>query len=64
MRPLVRTLRAGGTPDGTFIGVGGRRFGYGRPLSRSVRLAMPGFQQAIAAELARLAHVAEGPAAG
>ncbi len=55
---LAGTLRAGGLPSGTFIGIGGRRFGYGRPLSRSVRLAMPGFQQAIATELARLARVA------
>jgi hydrogenase maturation protease len=61
---LAATLRSGGLPSGTFIGIGGRRFGYGRPLSRSVRLAMPGFQQAIAAELARLARVPGGPAAG
>ena len=54
---LAATLRPGGLPAGTFIGIGGRRFGYGRPLSRSVRLAMPGFQRAIASELARLAHV-------
>ena len=61
---LAATLRTGGLPSGTFVGIGGRRFGYGRPLSRSVRLAMPGFQRAIAAELARLAHVPGGPAAG
>ena len=54
---LAATMRTGGLPAGMFIGIGGRRFGYGRPLSRSVRLAMPGFQRAIAAELARLAHV-------
>ncbi len=54
---LAATLRTGGLPHGTFIGIGGRRFGYGRPLSRSVRLAMPGFQQTIASELARLARV-------
>jgi hydrogenase maturation protease len=54
---LAGTLRTGGLPSGVFIGIGGRRFGYGRPLSRSVRLAMPGFQKAIASELARLAHV-------
>lgn len=54
---LAATLRPGGLPDGTFVGIGGRRFGYGRPLSRSVRLNMPGFQEAIAAELARLARV-------
>lgn len=59
----ARSMRAGGLPEGTFIGIGGRRFGYGRPLSRSVRLNMAAFQAAIATELARLAHVSEGPAA-
>ena len=54
---LAAVLRPGGLPEGTFIGIGGRRFGYGRPLSRSVRLSMPAFQQAIAAELGRLTHV-------
>lgn len=61
---LAATLRTGGLPAGTFIGIGGRRFGYGRPLSRSVRLAMPSFQATIASELARLAHVPGGPTAG
>jgi hydrogenase maturation protease len=61
---LAAVLRPGGLPDGTFIGIGGRRFGYGRPLSRSVRLNMAAFQQAIAAELGRLTHVSpEGPSA-
>ena len=55
--------RADGLPDGIFIGIGGRRFGYGRPLSRSVRLAMVPFQRVIASELARLARVPEGPPA-
>ena len=41
---LAATLRPGGLPAGSFIGIGGRRFGYGRPLSRSVRLAMADFQ--------------------
>jgi hypothetical protein len=59
---LAQVLRPGGLPEGTFVGIGGRRFGYGRPLSRSVRLNLPSFQAAIAAELARLAHVPEGPA--
>lgn len=58
---LAAALRPGGLPDGTFIGIGGRRFGYGRPLSRSVRLNMAAFQAAIAAELERLTRV-EGPA--
>jgi hydrogenase maturation protease len=60
---LAQVLRPGGLPDGVFVGIGGRRFGYGRPLSRSVRLNMAAFQSAIAAELARLTHVPEGPAA-
>lgn len=58
---LAQVMRPGGLPEGTFIGIGGRRFGYGRPLSRSVRLNMAHFQAAIAAELARLTHVPEGP---
>jgi hypothetical protein len=58
---VAQVLRPGGLPGGTFIGIGGRRFGYGRPLSRSVRLNMATFQAAIAAELARLTHVSEGP---
>ena len=62
MLGLAQVLRPGGLPEGTFVGIGGRRFGYGRPLSRSVRLNLPAFQAAIAAELARLAHVPEGPA--
>lgn len=53
---LAHTLRPGGLPDGTFVGIGGRRFGYGRPLSRSVRLNMSAFQAAIAAELGRITH--------
>lgn len=61
---LAAALRATGLPPGTFIGIGGRRFGYGRPLSRSVRLAMPSFQEAIASELFRLARVSEEPPAG
>jgi hydrogenase maturation protease len=54
---LAALLRPGGLPEGTFIGIGGRRFGYGRPLSRSVRLNMAAFQEAIAAELGRVTHV-------
>jgi hypothetical protein len=60
---LADVMRPGGLPEGTFVGIGGRRFGYGRPLSRSVRINMPAFQAAIAAELSRLTHVpTEGPA--
>lgn len=58
---LAQMLRPGGLPSGTFVGIGGRRFGYGRPLSRSVRLNLEHFQAAIAAELARVTHVSGGP---
>lgn len=54
---LARTLRPGGLPEGSFVGIGGRRFGYGRPLSRSVRLSMGAFQAAIAAELSRITRI-------
>ena len=53
---LAGALGPGGLPDGSFDGIGGRRFGYGRPLSRSVRLDMAAFQAAIADELSRLAR--------
>ena len=59
---LAGTLRPGGLPAGTFVGIGGRRFGYGRPLSRSVRLNMPAFQAAIGDELERLTHISRSPA--
>lgn len=59
----ARARRPGGLPEGSFVGIGGRRFGYGRPLSRSVRLNMHAFQEAIAAELARVTHVPVGPTA-
>jgi hydrogenase maturation protease len=58
---LAAIMRPGGLPEGTFVGIGGRRFGYGRPLSRSVRLNLPTFQAAIVAELSRFTRV-EGPA--
>ena len=54
---LAALLRPGGLPEGSFVGIGGRRFGYGRPLSRSVRLNMPAFQEAIATELGLWTHV-------
>ncbi len=42
---------------GTFVGLAGRGFDYGAPLSRTARAAMPAYGEAIAAELARLAGV-------
>ncbi|MEX1172381.1 MAG: hydrogenase maturation protease [Chloroflexota bacterium] len=41
--------------DGSFVGIGGHRFGYGTPLSRHARAALPGFRDAITRELIRLA---------
>lgn len=43
---------------GAFVGLGGHRWGYGTPLSRSARAAMPAYRAAIARELATLAGVA------
>lgn len=41
--------------DGTFLGLAGHRFGYGTPLSRAVRSALPAYRAAIEIELERLA---------
>jgi hydrogenase maturation protease len=51
---LAATL--GRLPRGTFVGIGGRRFGFGQGLSRSVRAAMPAYREAIVAEIERLAE--------
>ena len=37
--------------EGTFVGLGGRTFGFGRSLGRPVRAALPGFRKAIEAAL-------------
>jgi hydrogenase maturation protease len=39
---------------GVFIGLSGHRFGYGTPLSRAARAALPAFRAAIEAELERM----------
>lgn len=39
---------------GVFIGLSGHRFGYGTPLSRAARAALPAFRQAIEDELERM----------
>jgi hydrogenase maturation protease len=39
---------------GVFIGLSGHRFGYGTPLSRAARAALPAFREAIEAELERM----------
>ena len=40
--------------EGVFVGLAGHRFGYGTPLSRAVRAALPAFRAAIESELERL----------
>ncbi len=49
---------------GVFIGLSGHRFGYGTPLSRAARAALPAFRAAIEEELERMVGmpVAAGPA--
>jgi hydrogenase maturation protease len=49
---LARQL--GWSPVGTFVGVGGERFGLGEPMSGSVIAAVPSLRAAIAREVARL----------
>lgn len=57
---LALTATLGRLPRGTFVGIGGRRFGFGQGLSRSVRAAMPAYREAIVAEIERLAGVVSG----
>jgi hydrogenase maturation protease len=39
---------------GVFIGLSGHRFGYGTPLSKAARAALPAFRAAIESELERM----------
>lgn len=40
--------------EGLFLGIGGRAFGYGTPLSRAVRAGMPAFRAAVSAALSEM----------
>jgi len=51
---LAADLR-GAVPEGSFVGIGGRSFAFGRPLSRPVRSGLAAFRGALGAELTRLA---------
>jgi len=51
---LAEVVR-GSLPDGSFVGIGGKWFGYGPRFSRAVRAGLPEFEAAILAELVRLA---------
>jgi hydrogenase maturation protease len=44
-----------GPITGTFVGLAGHGFGYGKPLSGAARAAMPAFSEAIEEELCHLA---------
>jgi hydrogenase maturation protease len=44
---------------GSFVGIGGRSFGFGRALGRPVRAALPAFRSAIEAALIDAAAIAE-----
>jgi hydrogenase maturation protease len=50
---LAREMR-GGLPRGSFVGIGGARFGLGEDLSPEVVAAMPAFARALAEEIRRL----------
>jgi hydrogenase maturation protease len=56
----------GRLPDGTFIGIGGRRFGFGGRRSRAVTSGMRAFERATEGEVRRLASAAlvAGPGGG
>jgi hydrogenase maturation protease len=45
--------------EGSFVGIGGRSFGFGRALGRPVRAALPAFRSAIEAALISAAAIAE-----
>ena len=47
----------GAIPTGTFVGIGGKWFGFGQVQSRALRQGMPAFEQAAEAAILRLAPV-------
>lgn len=49
----VSTVR-GCVPPGSFVGIGGRSYGFGVPLSIPVRTSLPAFAAAISSEIARI----------
>ncbi len=48
----------GALPDGVFVGIGGRRFGFGGRRSRAVTSGMRAFERATEGEVRRLASAA------
>jgi hydrogenase maturation protease len=50
---IAREVR-GGLPDGRFVGIGGKWFGFGNVRSRALREGMPAYERAIASAIAEL----------
>jgi Ni,Fe-hydrogenase maturation factor len=50
-------IARGCVPSGSFVGIGGRSFGFGVPLSIPVRTALPAFATAIGVEITRILGV-------
>jgi hydrogenase maturation protease len=46
----------GAVPEGTFVGIGGKWFGFGQVQSRALRQGMPAFERAAEAAIERLAQ--------
>ncbi len=51
---LVAEAIRGTLPEGTFVGIGGKWFGYGTRFSRAVKAGLPALQDALLAEIVRL----------
>ncbi|HEX2627030.1 MAG TPA: hypothetical protein VHL56_09015 [Candidatus Limnocylindrales bacterium] len=46
----------GSVPEGTFVGIGGKWFGFGQVQSRALRQGMPAFERAVEAAILGLVH--------
>jgi Ni,Fe-hydrogenase maturation factor len=46
----------GAVPPGSFVGIGGKWFGFGQLQSRAVRLGMPELERVVEAAIQRFAH--------
>ena len=51
---LVAEAVRGSLPEGSFVGIGGKWFGYGSRFSRAVKANLPALEAAILAEIVRM----------
>lgn len=51
---LVAEAIRGSLPDGTFVGIGGKWFGFGARFSRTVKANLPALEAAVLAEIVRM----------